>query len=166
MSIKTIRKSILVAAGIAALGAAGLLAGRLSAGAFPRRMHGDFAQHMFGRVSRALDLTDDQKSKIKDVLRSHADEIKTQMQASASARRVLHEAVMAQPTDEGAIRAAAAQVGQTQGDGALLFARIRTEVDPILTPEQKQKIQSFQSRLRGHADAAGQSLDRFLRKGS
>ena len=100
------------------------------------------------------------------MLRTHADEIKTQMQASATARRTLHDAVMAQPTDEGAIRAAAAQVGQTQGDAALLFARVRTEIDPILTPEQKQKIQSFQARVRHPPDAAGRSFDRFLKSGS
>lgn len=167
MSIDKIRKSVLVVAGIAVIAAAGLFAGRLSAGAFHGgKTRGDFAQHLFSRMSRALDLTEDQKSRIKDVLRTHADEIKAQMQASATARRALHDAVMAQPTDEGAIRAAAAHVGQTQGDAALLFARVRTEIDPILTPEQKQKIQSFQARVRHPPDAAGRSFDRFLKSGS
>jgi Spy/CpxP family protein refolding chaperone len=167
MSIEKIRKSVLVVAGIAVIAAAGLFAGRLSAGAFHReKARGDFAQHLFSRMSRALDLTEDQKSRIKDVLRTHADQIKAQMQASATARRALHDAVMAQPTNEDAIRSAAAQVGQTQADGALLFARIRTEIDPILTSEQKQKIQSFQTRVRHPADAAGRSFDRFLKSGS
>jgi periplasmic protein CpxP/Spy len=167
MSIEKIRKSVLVVAGIAVIAAAGLFAGRLSAGAFHGgKSRGDFAQRLFSRMSRALDLTEEQKSRIKDVLRTHADEIKAQMQASANARRILHDAVMAQPTDEGAIRAAAAQVGQTQGDAALLFARVRTEIDPILTPEQKQKIQSFQERGRHHVDAAGRSIDRLLKSGS
>jgi protein CpxP len=167
MSIDKIRKSVLVAAGIAVIAAAGLFAGRLSAGAFHGgKTRGDFAQRLFGRMSRALELTEDQKSRIKDVLRTHADEIKALMQASATARRVLHDAVMAQPTDEGAIRSAAAQVGQTQGDGALLFARVRTEIDPILTSEQKQKIQSFQARGHHRADGAGRSIDRLLKSGS
>lgn len=167
MSIEKIRKSVLVVAGIAVIAAAGLFAGRLSAGVFHGgKARGDFAQHLFGRMSRALDLTEDQKSRIKDVLRTHADEIKAQMQASATARRALHDAVMAQTTNESAIRAAAAQVGQAQGDAALLFARVRTEIDPILTPEQKEKIQSFHARGGRHADAAGRSLDRFLKSGS
>jgi protein CpxP len=165
MSIEKIRKSVLVVAGIAVIAAAGLFAGRLSAGAFHGKGRGDFAQRLFGHMSRAIDLTEDQKSRIKDVLRAHADEIKAQMQASATARGALHDAVMAQPTNEGAIRAAAAQVGQTQGDGALLFARVRTEIDPILTSEQKQKIQSFQTRVR-NPDGRGRSLDRFLKSGS
>jgi Spy/CpxP family protein refolding chaperone len=167
MSIEKIRKSVLVVAGIAVIAAAGLFAGRLSAGAFHGgKSRGDFAQHLFNRMSRALDLTEDQKSRIKDVLRTHADEIKAQMQVSATARRALHDAVMAQPTNESAIRAAAAQVGQTQGDAALLFARLRTEIDPILTPEQKAKVQSFQARGGHHADAAGRSIDRLLKSGS
>jgi len=168
MSIEKIRKSVLLAAGIAVIAAAGLFAGRLSAGAaFPRHGgRGDFAQHLFNRMATALELTDDQKSQIKDVLRAHADEIKAQMQASATARRALHDLVMAQPTDTNAIRTAAAQVVQTSGDGALLFAKIRTEIDPILTADQKQKIQTFQARGRRHGDAAGRSLDRFLKSGS
>jgi Spy/CpxP family protein refolding chaperone len=166
MSIDKIRKSVLVVAGIAVIAAAGLFAGRLSAGALHQKARGDFAQRLFSRMSSAADLTEDQKSRIKDVLRAHADEIKAQMQASATARRALHDAGMAQPTDEGAVRTAAAQLGQTQGDGALLFARIRTEIDPILTPEQKQKIQSLQTRVRHSPDAAGRSLDRFLKSGS
>jgi Spy/CpxP family protein refolding chaperone len=167
MSIEKIRTSVLLAAGIAVIAAAGLFAGRLSAGAFsPHHSRGDFAQHLFKRMSSTLELTEDQQSRIKEVIRAHADEIKAQMQASAAARRALHDLVMAQPTDEAAIRAAAAQVGQTQGDGALLFARIRTQVDPILTSEQKQKIQTFQARGRHSADAGARSLDRFLKSGS
>src|SRR5262249_1532102 len=114
----------------------------------------------------ALELTDDQRAQIKDVLRAHADEIKAQMQASAAARRALYDVVMAQPTDANAIQAAASQVGQTSGDGALLFAKIRTEIDPILTAEQKEKIQTFQARGGHRAEAAARSLDRFLKSGS
>jgi Spy/CpxP family protein refolding chaperone len=166
MSIQQIRTSILVATGVGVIAAAGLVAGRLSAGAFPQHVRGDVATRTFGRISRALDLTDDQKTKVKDVLRSHADEIKAQMVASSAARRGLHDAVMAQPIDESSIRAAAQRVGQAQGDAALLLARIRAEVDPILTTDQKAKIQQFQERMHQHGQAATQSFDNFLRNGS
>ena len=166
MSIQTIRRSILVVATAGAVAVTGLFAGRLSAGAFPHRMRGDFVPHMFAHISRALDLTQDQKTKIKDVLRSHADEIKTQMQASAASRRTLHDAVVAQPIDEAAIRAAAQRVGQTQGDGAVLFAKIRGEVEPILTAEQKAKLQKFHQRMGQRGQAAAESFDNFLRSDS
>jgi len=165
MSIQKLRTSILVAVGIGVIAAAGLLAGRLSAGAFPHHMHADLATR-FDHVSRALSLTDDQKVKIKAVLKTHSDEVKAQIQASASARAALHNAVMAKPIDESAIRAAAQQVGQTQGDGAVLFAKIRAEIEPVLTADQKDRIQKFQERMRQHGQTAAQSFDKFVNSGS
>jgi Spy/CpxP family protein refolding chaperone len=166
MSIDTIRRSILVTAAALAIAVAGLLAGRVSAQAFHGHPRGDFPSHIFAHMSRALDLTDDQKSKIKDVLRSHADEIKAQMQASATARHSLHDAVMAQPTNEAAIRAAAAQLGQAQGDGGLLFARIRGEIDPILTDAQRARLQSLREQVRQHGQGAAKAFDDFLKSDS
>ncbi len=166
MSIQQIRKSVLVGAGIAILGTAGLVAGRLSAGVFPGGAHSDFGHHVFGRIARALDLSDDQKSQIKSVLKAHASEIETQIKASASARRAVHDAVLAQPPDEAAIRAAAQKFGQIHADGAVLFARIRTEIQPVLTEEQRAKIQQFRERIRDRADSAVRSFEAFLGSGS
>jgi Spy/CpxP family protein refolding chaperone len=164
MSIEQIRKSVLVIASAGAIAVAGLFAGRLSANAIsPRGSRGDFATRVFSRISSSLDLSDDQIGKVKDVLRSHAPEIRAQLQASATAREVLHAAMIAQPLDENAVRAAAQQVGQTQANGALLFARIRGEVDPILTAEQKNKIQSFQGRMGQKGEKAVESFDAFLK---
>src|SRR5262249_17914424 len=124
---------------------------------------GDFATRVFTRISSSLDLSDDQVGKVKDILRNHAPEIRAQLQASASARETLHAAMIAQPLDESAVRAAAQKAGETQAHGALLFARLRAEVDPILTPEQKSKIQGFQRRMGQRADRAVQSFDAFLK---
>jgi Spy/CpxP family protein refolding chaperone len=166
MSIDKIRKSILILVGAGAIAVVGLFAGRVSAGAFPtRHEHGDFAPRLFAQVSQALDLTDDQTAKVKDVLRSHSDEIKAQMRSWGAARRALRDAMMTLPADENAIRAAAEQVGQSQANGALLLARIRAEIDPILTPDQKDRLQKFQSRTGQHTERAVQSFDNFL-KGS
>lgn len=162
MSIRQIRTSILVAAGVVVVAAAGLFAGRLSADAFPQGRHGDFAPRMFARIAGAIGLTDDQKSQIKDILRSHAAEIEAQMTASHSARQALRAAVIAQPFDEATIRARAADVGKAHADGAVLFAKIRAEIDPILTADQKDKLKAFQSRARKRGDNAVQSFRQFL----
>ena len=166
MSIQQIRKSVLAGAGIAVLGAAGLVAGRLSAGAFPRGAHSDFGPRVFGRIAQALDLSDDQKSQIKAILKTHAQEIETQIKASATARRAVHDAVLAQPLDETAIRAAAQRLGQVHADGAVLFARIRTEVQPILNDAQRAKIQMLRDREGNRADSAVKSFEAFLGSGS
>jgi len=164
MSIEQIRKSILIVVAAGAIAVAGLFAGRLSANAIsPHGSRGDFATRVFTRISSSLDLSDDQVGKVKDVLRSHAPEIRAQLQASARAREALHAAMIAQPLDESTVRAAAQRVGETQASGALLFARLRAEVDPILTSEQKGRIQGFQSRMGQRADKAVQSFDAFLK---
>ncbi len=166
MSIEKIRTSILVAAAAAAIAVGGLMAGRVSAQAFRERPRGEFATRIFARMARTLDLTDDQKARIKDVLRAHADEIKAQMQASGDARRALHDAVMAPQIDESAVRTAAMKVGQVQGDGAVLFARLRTDIEPILTDAQKAKVQSLREKVRQHGQSATQAFDNFLKNGS
>jgi periplasmic protein CpxP/Spy len=166
VSLQRIQKSALLGVGIAALAAGGLLAGRLSAGAFPQRGHSEFGPRLFGRIASALDLTDDQKSQIKAILKTHASEIETQMTASAAARRAVHEAVLAQPVDEAAIRAAAQRLGEIHADGAVLFAKIRTEVQPLLTEEQRAKIQKFRERARHRADSALKSFEAILESGS
>ena len=166
MSIRQLRRSALVAAGVVALAAAGMFAGRLSADAFPHSGHGGSLPRMFGRIAQALDLTADQKAQIKNVLRGHAAEIEAQMTAGRSARQALHQALMAQPTDEATIRARAADLGKVQGDGAVLFARIRTEVDPILTPARRDKLLAFHSHAGGHGDHAVQAFENFLKSAS
>ena len=164
MSIEQIRRSVLIVVAAGAIAVAGLFAGRLSANAIgPHSSRGDFATRVFTRISSSLDLSDDQVGKVKDVLRNHAPEIRVQLQASASAREALHAAMIAQPLDENAVRSAAQQVGATQANGALLFAKIRAEVDPILTAEQKSRIQSFQGKMGQRADKAVQSFDAFLK---
>jgi Spy/CpxP family protein refolding chaperone len=162
MSIRQIRNTVLVAVGVCALGIAGIFAGRMSADAIPLKARGDFAPRMFARISRALDLSADQQGAVKSVLRNHADEIAAQMTASRAARRALREAVMASPSDEATIRARAADAGRVQGDGAVLFAKIRAELDPILTPDQREKARTFQSRIRDRGDNAAESLKKFL----
>jgi len=166
MSIRQIRNTVLVAVGVCALGIAGIFAGRMSADAIPLKARGDFAPRMFARISRALDLTGDQQGAVKSVLRNHADEIAAQMTASRAARKALRDAVMATPSDEATIRARAADAGRVQGDGAVLFAKIRAELDPILTPDQREKARTFQSRVHDRGDNAADSLKKFLNSSS
>lgn len=164
MSIQNVRRSVLVAAGIVALAVSGLFAGRL----FGRQMgpgfgHGHNASRMFDHLAQELDLSDAQRAQVRGVLKAHADEILAQVKAGMDARRALHDAVMAQPSDEAAVRSLAAQVGTVHGDGALLIVKVRSEIWPILTPEQQQKLASLHARMGRRGDEGLQSLGAFLR---
>jgi len=169
MTTATIRKSALVLAAAAALAAGGLFAGRLFAGSLSggQGALGDHsAPRMFGRLARRLDLSADQKAQVKSILRSHATEIQAQMAASATARRALHDAIIASPVDESAIRARSADVGSAQADGAILFAKIRAEVLPILTEDQKQKLQGLDEKMRNRGARGAKAFADFLRSDS
>jgi Spy/CpxP family protein refolding chaperone len=166
MSIQALRKSALLLAAAAALAVGGLFAGHLFAGSMPGGPGDHSPRRMFGRIARTLDLSADQKAQIKTILKSHAAEIQAQMAASSAARRALHDAVKAQTVDEAAIRAAATQAGGVHADGAVLFARIRAEVLPILTADQKQKLQSLDEKMRSRGDRGAKSFAEFLRSDS
>lgn len=165
MSIQQVRRSILVAAAFVAVAGMGLFAGRIFGGqVVPGMGHGGpRAQHMFEHLANKLDLTPDQRTKVRAVLKTHADEILAQVQAGQDARQALHEAVMAQPPDENVIRSLAAKVGEVHGNGALLIVKVRSEIWPILTPEQQQKFVAFHERMSQRNGEALQSLGAFLR---
>lgn len=163
MSIRTIRRSVLVAAAVTALAVSGLFAGRLFARQMGDHFAGAMAPHVFDHIARELDLSDPQRAQVRAILRSHADEIEAHVRAGMGARRALHDAVLAQPTDEAAIRSLAHEFGNVHGDGAVLVAKIRAEVWPILSAEQQQKLASLHGRMRHRGDEAMKSLDCFLR---
>jgi Spy/CpxP family protein refolding chaperone len=165
MSIQQIRRSVLIAAGIVALAVTGLFAGHV----FGRQMgpglgHGGHnAGRMFDHLARELDLSDAQRAQVRGVLKTHADEILAQVKSGMDARRALHDSVMAQPADENAIRSLATQVGAVHGEGALLIVKIRSEIWPILSPAQQDKLVGFHERMGRRGDEALDSLAAFLR---
>jgi Spy/CpxP family protein refolding chaperone len=163
MNLSNIRRLLPILAGAGILAVAGLLAGRLAAGVLPDAMPGGPGpHHLFARLARALELTDDQKARAKGVLKAHADEIDAQLKAVSSARRALLDAMQAQPIDETAIRQRALDLGRVHGDGSVLFARIRTEIEPILTADQKTKLQQYREKMRNRGDRAIRSFHEFL----
>ena len=108
--ITKIRKSILVLVGAGALVVGGFWTGRLIAGplwghlGFPAAAHfGQIANH-FDHIANLLGLSDLQKAEIKRVVRSHSEEILSQIQSQIDMRKELRELIMAGTVDEGLIR--------------------------------------------------------------
>lgn len=166
MSISNIRRSVLILAGAGAVALAGLFAGRLAAGALPGDgPPGTFGPHRFGRIARALDLTDGQKAQIKEILRARSSEIEAQWRAGTAARRALHDATMADPIDEAAIRGRAFELSGVEGNGAVLFAQVRAQIFPLLSEDQKQKVAQWRGRMRARGDRAAKGLEEFLNDG-
>ena len=116
---------------------------------------GPFAAH---HGLRQLDLTAEQKTQIKGILRSHREEF----HASLDKLRTLHETVgkisHQQGIDEAAIRAAVGQAVGPLGDLAVLHVRVRQEIDAVLTPEQRQKAEALHEKLRSHVEEIRKSM--------
>ncbi len=161
MSIGMPRRIFLLAAGVAAV--TGLsLAGHVAAHETGGPGGDGWAPRPYRRAVRMLALTPDQQTKIRGILKSHADEILAQRKAGVESRRALRAAQLSQPVDETAIRDSARRLGEVRADGAVLDAKIRSEIWPLLTPAQQEKATSLRARRGDRLER----LESWLRKGS
>jgi Spy/CpxP family protein refolding chaperone len=108
---------------------------------------------------RGLDLNSEQKAQVAAVLKANKKEISSVLHRLNDEHRKVVEAVRAENPNEGAIRAAAAGLGQAIADGAVLRAKVRREVQPILTPAQRQKIDATIGECQAAVDKALQDFD-------
>lgn len=115
-----------------------------------RRMMGP-GRGMLGELRmglRALDLTDEQRTQVRTVLKGHRDEVKALIDNGRAAHDQLFAAASGTPVDENAVRVASARVGEVAADAAILRAKVRAEIFAVLTPEQREKAETMQQQLR------------------
>jgi Spy/CpxP family protein refolding chaperone len=158
---------VLVAGGALLLG--GFWTGRLMAGplwghlGFSAAAHFDHVANHFDHIADWLTLSDLQKTEVKRVVRSHGEEILSQIQSQIGMRKTLGELIMAGPVDERIIRERAEALGRVEADGALLRARIHSEIWPILNDDQRAKLESLHQMMEiKHSKLLG-SVQDFLR---
>jgi Spy/CpxP family protein refolding chaperone len=84
-----------------------------------------------------LGLSDAQREQVRTIVQSHDDELKALNDRAFAAHQALEASVIADVVDEGAIRARSADVAAVEADLAVTRARIRSEVLPVLTPQQR-----------------------------
>jgi len=104
------------------------------------------------RIAEKLNLTDDQKTQIRTVLRSEKDTVLPLLGKLHDARKDLRAAIHASDANETAVRAAAAKVAAAEGDLAVERMKIYGKIAPILTDEQRQQLSDFEQRADNLAD--------------
>ena len=122
-----------------------ILAGALAAGTFNAQ-----AQPAPGRFARGvraamatLDLSDTQKDKVKAIFASHKDEgLAFHAQAKAD-REALKAAASAANPDPAAVGAAFLKVRANGEAVKSKMKAVRTEIDAVLTPEQRAKLDGW-----------------------
>lgn len=92
-------------------------------------------------------MTEAQREQVKAVMESHKAEFEAQGTKMETARKALNDAVSAETFDEGAIRQKSADVAVAEADGAVLRARVHSEVWALLTPEQQAKAKAMRTQM-------------------
>jgi Spy/CpxP family protein refolding chaperone len=104
-----------------------------------------------------LNVTGEQNAKIHEVLADREKEIAGQMKEVWQKRNALRDLVLSGKGDEAAIRKAADDLGKEIGNAAVLGTKLRNQIAPVLTAEQRELLKKF----RDDNDAAA---ERFFDK--
>lgn len=89
----------------------------------------------------SLNLTDEQKTKVRGILNTHLDEIKAKKQAVIEARQNMAEVIhSANPAEEN-VRAAHKTFAAAQEEATVLRVKIMNEVKQVLTDAQKAELE-------------------------
>ena len=99
----------------------------------------------FGPGFRELDLTDDQKARLKSIAESHRDEFRAAGEKARAAHDGMQALVEADSINEAAIRAKSAEIAAAEAEVMILNAKVRQESMQILTSEQQQKLKELRA---------------------
>jgi Spy/CpxP family protein refolding chaperone len=95
-----------------------------------------------------LELTSDQKDRVKQIVDSHREDQQALAQRARTAHQALDAAISSEAFDEALIRSRAADVAAVEADETVLRARIYSQVFQILTADQQSKLKTFQAEMR------------------
>lgn len=164
-----IRKTVFVLAAAGVLVVGGFWTGRLMAGPFWGHLgfggagHAGHIANHFDHIANWLTLSDLQKTEVRRVVAAHREEILSQIQSQIATRKALRELVTAGTANEGLVRQRAEALGKVVADGALLRARLHSEIFPILNDEQRAKVASVHQMMElKHSEILG-SVQDFLK---
>jgi len=107
---------------------------------------------------RQLDLSDEQRAQVRQVMESHSDALKALGDRLQAAHRAENDAVTAAQFDEQLVRAKAADLAAVMADASVLHARIHGEVFAVLTPEQQAKAAELKAQFQARAEQFRQQV--------
>jgi protein CpxP len=121
---------------------------------------------MMMRGLRQLNLTDDQKTQIKQIRESNKEGTQAIAKRMIAAREALGDVATADTVVESDIRAKAVDVAAVEIDAALLRAKVHAQVFALLTPEQKAKAKELRAEGKGRMQKMlGRGMGRGMGRG-
>ena len=103
---------------------------------------------MIEHMADYLDLDDAQRIAVQNILEAARPEIEALREQAKANREVLESLDPADPAYGVTLNNIAVSNGELATDGTLLFTRIRTEVNAVLTDEQRDKLARSKERMR------------------
>jgi Spy/CpxP family protein refolding chaperone len=101
--------------------------------------------HPAGIGLRALDLTDAQRQQVRQMMEQHREQNRALFERVRKAEAARQQAVEAIPVNEAQIRSAMQELGEAQTEMAIQQARLNSEIQTLLTPEQQKKAQELRA---------------------
>jgi len=102
---------------------------------------------ILGPAFERLDLSDAQKARVKEILDSHQNDLRTLGTRSMTAHQALDAATTADSFDEAAVRTRSAELAAIDTDMAVMRARVYNEVYQILTPDQQKQLKQLRAEM-------------------
>jgi len=124
-----------------AVGPVGFLGGPLANSPLGRTISGCLGRALTLRSD--LNVTDQQRQQIRDVIMSHRAEIATTVKSVRDKRVDLRDLVRSDKAEKSEIRAAADALGQAVSDAAVKAAELRGKIAPLLSQDQRATIDKF-----------------------
>lgn len=115
------------------------------------------------RIKEKLNLTDDQVAQIKSQLKSEKGNFTSLLGRLRDARSQLRSELRKSGATESSIRAASAQVAAVKADIAAEHLKLRAKIDPILTADQRAKLDQLKA---GIDQFVKRAIDRAKTKGA
>ena len=119
---------------------------------------------MMGALLSKLDLSDEQKTKMRETVGAQRKEVQEKEQAVAKARMALMKLSHDAGADEAAIRKAAEEVARTLAESVLAKRQVHTAFREVLTDEQKQKIEDAKQKFRKQMEERKQKREEWKKK--
>ena len=97
---------------------------------------------------KRLDLTDAQRTRVRNIFSSRRDGMRSNAGRLMTARETLMTAMEAAPLDESAVRAAHRGLSEVKEEMTVLRARMLHEIKEVLTPEQNARFTRMRAEKR------------------
>jgi periplasmic protein CpxP/Spy len=124
--------------------------------------HGWSHHERLAEIADKLALSDQQKSRMKEVFKKNQPQVKPIITKLVTEKRELRTMIQSGSADEAAIRAKAAKVTGAEADLAVQRAQMAKQFRAILTPEQVEKFKAIQKEKDARFDKAREHMhERF-----